>query len=98
MFATNRQKAVAAGLLCGAYHFGTGADGVAQAEFFLNTVQRTDTDLLVLDFEENTAGATPLLRRAGVASNLRPVSSTNRRRTCKPVFPRHTRLRSVSRC
>jgi lysozyme len=53
MFAANRQKASDAGLLFGAYHFGTGDDGGAQADFFLQTVQPAAGDLLVLDFEEN---------------------------------------------
>lgn len=35
-YKTNRKKA---GLLWGAYHFGTGSDGVKQADHFLNTVQ-----------------------------------------------------------
>jgi lysozyme len=64
MFAANRQKAAAAGLLFGAYHFGTGADGAAQADFFLQTVQPAASDLLVLDFEENTAGPTMTLDQA----------------------------------
>jgi lysozyme len=53
MLATNRQKATDAGLLFGAYHFGTGAgdDGADQADFFVNTVQPVAGDLLVLDFE-----------------------------------------------
>lgn len=63
-FAGNRQKAAAAGLLWGAYHFGTGDDGAAQAEFFLNTVQPGAGDLLVLDFEQNPQGATMTLDQA----------------------------------
>lgn len=77
MFATNRQKAATAGLLFGAYHFGTGADGAAQADFFLKTVQPSDSDLLVLDFEENTAGATMTLDQAR-AFIMRVQSVTNR--------------------
>jgi len=55
MYAANRAQALAAGLLWGAYHFGVGADGVAQADFFLSTVQADQAGLLVLDFEANTA-------------------------------------------
>ena len=55
MYATNRTQALAAGLLWGAYHFGVGADGVAQADFFLSTVQADQAGLLVLDFEANAA-------------------------------------------
>ncbi len=35
-YETNRQQAQAAGLLWGAYHFGTKAKGAAQADFFLS--------------------------------------------------------------
>src|SRR5205809_7810527 len=35
-------------LLWGAYHFGTGSDGVQQAEHFLEVVQPDDATLLVL--------------------------------------------------
>src|SRR5262245_19681427 len=44
------------GLLWGAYHFGTGSDGVYQAEHFLDVVQPADDTLLVLDFEANPQG------------------------------------------
>ena len=64
MFAANRVKAAAAGLLFGAYHFGTGGDGGPQADFFLRTVQPAARDLLVLDFEENTAGPSMTLDQA----------------------------------
>jgi lysozyme len=57
MYQENLAQAKAANLLWGAYHFGTGEDGVAQAEFFLDTVQPTADTLLVLDFEANPQGA-----------------------------------------
>jgi lysozyme len=63
-FDTNRRKAADAGLLFGAYHFGTGADGVEQADFFVSTVQPTLGDLLVLDFECNPQGPTMSLEEA----------------------------------
>jgi lysozyme len=55
MYQTNRDGALPAGLLWGAYHFGVGADGVAQADFFLSEAQPDNNTLLVLDFEANTA-------------------------------------------
>ena len=55
-YAANFQAAQDAGLLWGAYHFGTGDDGVAQAEHFLTTVQPSADTLLVLDFEGNPQG------------------------------------------
>jgi lysozyme len=50
-------EALAAGLWWGAYHFGVGGDGAAQAKYFLSEVQPGPTDLLVLDLEENPGGA-----------------------------------------
>jgi lysozyme len=52
-FAARRKAAAAAGILWGAYHFGTSADPVAQARFFLNVAKPTLEDLVVLDFELN---------------------------------------------
>jgi lysozyme len=63
-YVANRKKASDAGLLWGAYHFGTGSDGVSQAEFFLNTAKPADGDLLVLDFEANVQGTTMTLEEA----------------------------------
>lgn len=59
-----RAQALAAGLLWGAYHFGEGGDGAAQADFFLSVVQPEAADLLVLDFETNTQGASMSLAEA----------------------------------
>lgn len=63
-YVTNRKKALDAGLLWGAYHFGTGADGSDQADFFLNFVEPAADTLLVLDFEANTAGSSMTLVEA----------------------------------
>jgi lysozyme len=60
----NRANAIQAGLLWGAYHFGTGENGVAQAEHFLSVVGDSDDVLLALDFEENTAGSSMDLDQA----------------------------------
>ena len=56
MYVTNRTQALNAGLLWGAYHFGTGDDSLAQAQHFLNVVGTFKNTLLVLDFEQNTGG------------------------------------------
>lgn len=53
-FSTNRKRVTDAGLLFGAYHFGTAGDASAQADFFLAIAG--NTDLLVLDFEGNPQG------------------------------------------
>ena len=62
-YASRRQQALAAGLWWGAYHFGTDADGAAQADHFLSVVDPGPTDLLVLDFEQN-GNATMTLEQA----------------------------------
>ena len=63
-YAANKRKASDAGLLWGAYHFGTGDDGVQQAEHFLNAVQPDSQTLSVLDFEANAQGASMTLEEA----------------------------------
>lgn len=50
-YAGRRLSALAAGLLWGAYHFGSAGDGAQQADFFLSVAQPANTDLLVLDLE-----------------------------------------------
>jgi lysozyme len=55
-FSERQAKAQASDLLWGAYHVGTGSDGVQQAEYFLRIVQPTDATLLVLDSEANPQG------------------------------------------
>lgn len=64
MYKTNRQKALDAGLLWGAYHFGTGSNGPGQADFFLATVNPGPDTLLVLDYEPNPQGLTMSLNAA----------------------------------
>jgi len=59
-----RSLAIDAGLLWGAYHFGTSADAAKQVDHFLNTIKPEPTDLLVLDFEPNPAGSTMTLALA----------------------------------
>lgn len=57
-------KARAAGLLWGAYHFGTGSDGVKQAQNFLGEIRDPARTLLVLDFEPNPTGPSMPLNEA----------------------------------
>jgi lysozyme len=57
MYANNRQRALAAGLLWGAYHWGTGdASGTDQAQYFIDYAQPDGKTLLALDYEPNVAG------------------------------------------
>src|SRR3954471_18314901 len=51
-YANRRQPALDAGLLWGAYHWGTNADVNAQVENFLDTAQPDEMTLVALDFEE----------------------------------------------
>lgn len=58
-FAAAKTAVPAAGLLWGAYHFGTGdAEGSDQANFFLDTVQPDARTLCCIDFEPNPSGTT----------------------------------------
>lgn len=63
-YATRKEPAVAAGLLWGAYHFGTGDDVATQVDHFLSTVKPTSTTLLALDYEPNPAGKSMSLAQA----------------------------------
>jgi lysozyme len=60
----HRTQALDQALLWGAYHFGTGSDGVQQAEHFLDVVEPTGETLLVLDFEANGQGPSMTLEEA----------------------------------
>lgn len=59
-----KPAALAAGLWWGAYHFGVGEDGTAQAQYFLSAVSPGPNDLLVLDLENNPSGASMTLAEA----------------------------------
>ena len=60
----HQEPALAQGLMWGAYHFGTGADGVEQADYFLQKIQPTPGTLLVLDLEANPQGPSMTLDEA----------------------------------
>ena len=63
-YAERQVAAREAGLLWGAYHFGTGGDGVQQAQYFLQHATPAAGDLLVLDFEQNYSGSSMTLAEA----------------------------------
>jgi lysozyme len=63
-YLTHRPSALSNGLLWGAYHFGTGSDGVEQAQAFLDFVSPDEQTLLVLDFEANPHGPSMTLEEA----------------------------------
>jgi len=51
-YANRRQPALDAGLLWGAYHWGTNADVQSQVDNFLSVAKPDDATLVALDFEE----------------------------------------------
>ena len=63
---SRRPKPLDAGLMWGAYHFGVGGDGVAQAEHFLSVVDtgQYPQTLLALDVEDNPSGSNMTLMEA----------------------------------
>lgn len=63
-YSFQREAALNTGLLWGAYHFGTGSDGVMQAQHFLQVVNPDADTLLVLDFESNPQGPSMSLEEA----------------------------------
>lgn len=63
-FERNRAAIIEAGLLFGACHFGTGANGVSQANHFLNVIHADDRTVVVLDFEDNPTGSSMTLEEA----------------------------------
>lgn len=68
-------KALNAGLLWGAYHFGTGSEGVLQAQYFLDVVSPQAQTLLVLDFEANPQGPSMNLEEArGFVTHVNQVT------------------------
>jgi lysozyme len=74
-YKANRKKALDAGLLWGAYHFGTGSNGIHQAERFLATVQPDADTLLVLDLEDNPQGPDmPLEEARAFVTHIKEVT------------------------
>jgi lysozyme len=63
-YETNKSAALDADLLWGAYHFGTGSDGLRQAQHFLDVVGDPNKTVLVLDFEPNPTGPSMTLVEA----------------------------------
>lgn len=55
-YAANKKAAKAAGLLWGAYHFGTGSPATQQADEFMSVAAVGNDELLVLDYEDNRHG------------------------------------------
>jgi lysozyme len=63
-YQSHKTAAFNAELLWGAYHFGSGSDGIDQAQHFLDIVSPGPQTLLVLDFEANPQGPSINLEEA----------------------------------
>lgn len=74
MYQQNRQKAASAGLLWGAYHFGTLGDGAAQADFFLSKANPDEQTMLVLDYEPNGNSTMTLDQAKAFVSRINEVT------------------------
>ena len=74
MYQQNRQKAQAAGLLWGAYHFGSLVDGAQQADFFLARANPDAQTLLVLDYEPNGNSTMTLDQARAFVSRVKEVT------------------------
>jgi lysozyme len=64
MYLANQEKARDAGLLWGAYHFGTGSDSFLQAQNFVEAIGDPSGVLMALDLEPNPAGPSMTLAQA----------------------------------
>lgn len=53
LYASRRKKALAAGLMWGAYHFNSGDDPAKQVARFFDAAQPDEHTLMALDFEDN---------------------------------------------
>jgi len=63
-YSSRHVSATGAGLLWGAYHFGTCADGTEQARFFLEKTEPDASVLVALDCETNPSGPSMTLPQA----------------------------------
>ncbi|HLE63809.1 MAG TPA: glycoside hydrolase family 25 protein [Pyrinomonadaceae bacterium] len=76
LYHRNREKALTAGLFWGAYHFGTLADSVKQADHFLYTVNPEGQTLLVLDYEPNGKSTMTLAQAREFVIRVATVTGT----------------------
>ena len=74
-YAERRAEALAAGLLWGAYHFGTGDDADAQVKHFLAVAQPDASTLMALDHEPNGGNELDLAGARAFLESLRDQNS-----------------------
>ena len=82
-FASRRKEAQSAGLLWGAYHFGTGDDVTKQANHFLQVAGTGPDTLLVLDFEKNPNSSSMSLSQARCSAQ--PAGEADRPTPSQPI-------------
>lgn len=73
MYPIRKKEAIDAGLLWGAYHFGSGGSGQDQALTFLDNVKPDHDTLLVLDFEPNTTHGETTMSLAEAAAFVEEI-------------------------
>jgi lysozyme len=64
VYRDRRARCGLVGIKWGAYHFGTGTDGVAQADHFLEAAAPVAGDILVLDIEQDNQGPSMTVAQA----------------------------------
>ena len=69
-YAARKQAALSAGLLWGAYHFGTGDDAAQQLQHFLQTVNPDASTLVALDVETNGTNTMSLAQARGFLQGI----------------------------
>src|SRR5258705_2680514 len=70
MYTINKRKVLDAGLMWGAYHFGTYGNGALQAATMLDVVRPDDKTLLVLDYEPNVHSQMRLEQARGFIAHI----------------------------
>jgi lysozyme len=71
-----KAEAKVVGLLWGAYHFGSGGSGKAQAQVFLDYAKPDGSTLLVLDFEPNTTRGETTMKVEEAAEFVEEIFNT----------------------
>jgi lysozyme len=82
-YAPRKTAALAANLLWGAYHFGTGDNVNAQVSHFIDTVRPDGSFVLVLDFEKNT---TPPMNSMSLNQAKQFLTAVEQQTGQKPVL------------
>ena len=63
-YAKFKEAAEPYNILWGSYHFGTGSEVIVQVDHYLSVVRPTESELVCLDFEQNSSGLTMTIDQA----------------------------------